>query len=345
MLRVFITFLLLFGLGVTTTALHHAKAWMPSPPYRMWAFPYNLSATQPQGTGSNTMYPNSTYNLVAPPLGPYPCGTPQKRDWYRARGARCMSWSSCWNMPFANHLDNATVVASFKNMTLKNGETGADSALVLDECGEIYSSYPGHDAPDKTRTGSDVMTLAAEGFRQAKRERPGMFLAAWNVFPSPNTDKANAIFNSLALDGTFDLVMHECYTFAPPFCPIGVPPAPVLGPNPGCNISIMCYPFLDMARAQGFLNKTILTIGFMAGRSKLNPHAFTPQQLRAMLVQLKKDYPEMPGISFLGRTPGNQSDPRTFQPPGVGDLSDTATIELIRYASLLSLELWPPSRL
>jgi hypothetical protein len=61
-----------------------------------------------------------------------------------------------------------------------------------------------------------------------------------------------------------------------------------------------------------------------------------------MLLQLKRDYPEMPGISFLGRTPGNQSDARTFLPPGVGDLRDTATIELIRFAGLLALELWPP---
>ena len=119
-------------------------------------------------------------------------------------------------------------------------------------------------------------------------------MAAWNVFPTP-LDGTNGIFNSLVLDGTIDLVMRECYTFSPPNCPVGVPPAPVLGPNPGCNISVACYPFLDMARAEGFLNKTILTVGFMVGRSQLNPHGFTQSQLRAMLVQLKRDYPEMPG--------------------------------------------------
>ena len=96
-----------------------------------------------------------------------------------------------------------------------------------------------------------------------------------------------------------------------------------------------------MARKQGFLNRTILTVGFIVGRSVLNPYAFSKAQLRAMLVNLKQDYPEMPGISLYGRTPGNQSDPRTFQ--GVGDLSDTATIDLIRYAGLLAMELWPPT--
>ena len=128
-------------------AIETAVAWVPAPPYRMWAFPYNLSAVD--GCATENLYPNGTYNLVAPPLGPDPCNTTQKRAWYRARGARCMSWSYCWNMPFADHLDNDTVIESFKNMTLKNGEAGDDSAIVMDECGEIYNNYPGHDAPHR----------------------------------------------------------------------------------------------------------------------------------------------------------------------------------------------------
>ena len=119
------------------------------------------------------------------------------------------------------------------------------------------------------------MTLAAEGFRRAKRERPTMFMGAWNVFPTP-LDSTNEVFNSLVLDGTFDLVMRECYVVDPPYCPVGVPPAPKLGPNPGCNISVSCYPFLDMARKQGFLNRTILTVGFLVGRSELNPCLLHP---------------------------------------------------------------------
>lgn len=120
----------------------------------MWAFPYNLSSAD--GRTTENLYPNGTYNLVAPPLGPNPCNTTQKREWYRARGARCMSWSYCWNMPFADHLDDDTVVESFKNMTLQNGEAGDDSAIVMDECGEIYNNYPGHDAPHRKQRPTNV---------------------------------------------------------------------------------------------------------------------------------------------------------------------------------------------
>ena len=47
------------------------------------------------------------------------------------------------------------------------------------------------------------MTLAAEGFRQGKKLRPKIFVAAWN----PGfTAEPDGIFSGMMKDGTFDLV-------------------------------------------------------------------------------------------------------------------------------------------
>ena len=59
--------------------------------------------------------------------------------------------------------------------------------------------------------------------------------------------------------------------------------------------------------------------------------------------ELKTKFPEMPGIGFYGSPPGNHArggkrgTPSAFKV----DLNDTATLELIQYASQLSKELHP----
>ena len=83
------------------------------------------------------------------------------------------------------------------------------------------------------------------------------------------------------------------------------------------------------------------------GKSARNPLGWTKQELRATILQLKRDFPEMPGIGYYGSDPGvlaAPGRPAKFDchpwTPGCR-FSDNATLELIRYASQLSLELFP----
>jgi hypothetical protein len=83
------------------------------------------------------------------------------------------------------------------------------------------------------------------------------------------------------------------------------------------------------------------------GKSARNPLGWTKQELWATILQLKRDFPEMPGIGYYGSDPGvlaAPGRPAKFDchpwTPGCR-FSDNATLELIRYASQLSLELFP----
>ena len=76
----------------------------------------------------------------------------------------------------------------------------------------------------------------------------------------------------------------------------------------------------------------------MLGASAINPNAWTPAMLRTAMVKLKTAYPEMPGVIMFGRNPrqgfanaSNRSTPETEQ----------ATLEIIRVANGLMLELYP----
>ena len=74
----------------------------------------------------------------------------------------------------------------------------------------------------------------------------------------------------------------------------------------------------------------------MFGKSAMNPTGWTHAELRATVQALRDKYPEMVGISFYGASPGNRS-----QHNRLVDLRDTATLELIAFASDLSKEFWP----
>jgi hypothetical protein len=172
----------------------------------MWSFSYNLTADLYCNTSNcypsvkvgqqvptSYLHPPGTYNLA----NPANCNVPEMRQWLASQGVACMEWSWCWDTPFPmNGTNDSTVIAGFKETVL--GAANFSGAIGMDECGELPTSLiPGHD-----RTGTEKMALAAEGFRQAKRERPGLFFAAWNC-------GARDVFSGLMKDGTFDLAMFE----------------------------------------------------------------------------------------------------------------------------------------
>ena len=173
------------------------------------------------------------------------------------------------------------------------------------------------------------MTLAAEGFRQGKKLHPELFVAAWNPGFSAEPD---GIVSSLVKDGTFDLAMFETYTHYPPYL---ISPG---GENQNGPIS-QWFPRFDMARKEGWLNRSIPCLGMLFGKSATNPTGWTHAQLRATIQELKDKYPEMPGVGFYGSPPGNHSVASGAD--FVIGLNDTATLELITFANVLAKEMYP----
>ena len=75
----------------------------------------------------------------------------------------------------------------------------------------------------------------------------------------------------------------------------------------------------------------------------MNPTGWTQAELRATAMELKTRYPEMLGVGFYGRPPGKATEGGKTH--FVADLNDTATLELITFASKLSKELFPDHNL
>ena len=65
----------------------------------------------------------------------------------------------------------------------------------------------------RMRTPNANMSLAAEGYRRAKKLRPHLFIAAWNPGFGAEPD---GVFSGLMKDGTFDLAMFETCARPPP---------------------------------------------------------------------------------------------------------------------------------
>jgi hypothetical protein len=133
----------------------------------------------------------------------------------------------------------------------------------------------------------------------------------------------------LMADGTVDIMLVEAYTYCP-----------------GCgdwpNSTDCCsntglpgyWPRLDWAKENGLLNRTVLCYGYILGQSDLNPRGWTEGSLRAAMLAIKARYPELRGVAMYGMSPGR----------GMGrplDLSDVATMQMIRTANQLMLELYP----
>ena len=166
--------------------------------------------------------------------------------------------------------------------------------------------------------GEEAAAAAGE-FREARMKKyPHTFLGAWGGQPGETT------FRDLMQDGTFSVAMIEGYSCCP-------------GDKWCFKTVAQYYPFLDYARAGGYLNRKVFCFGYLIGKSVLNPNAWTPQSLRAEMVALKRHYPELAGVLMYGQHQNfgfgnatNQSTPQT----------DMATLAL-RTANQLMLELWP----
>jgi hypothetical protein len=178
-----------------------------------------------------------------------------------------------------------------------------------------------------------VEQMAATGYHTAKKRWPGLYIAAW-------VTGIDTTFTSLMLDGTFDLALIEGYSYCP-YCGGG------LEPPWKCCASVIddYFPRMVQARAEGWLNRSVFCFGWMLAESQWNPHGWTHAQLRADVTRLNASFPELAGLAFYGHPPGNASK-------GVDRSSrsaDTATLELIRFASELALEFYPdrggPARL
>jgi beta-glucanase (GH16 family) len=215
-----------------------------------------------------------------------------------------------------------TVISYFSNVITTPAQNGA-TAIGMDECGDLVGPKWGH-LPGEI-PGVHKMALAAKGLRQGKKLYPDLFVAAWN--PGSGAE-ADGIFSGLMKDHTFDLAMFETYTRYPP--------------KPPQHISLW-YPRFEYARKEGWLNRSIPCLGFLIGQSKMNPTGWTQAELRATAMELKTRYPEMPGIGFYGRPPGKATEGGKTH--FVADLNDTATLELITFASKLSKELFPDHNL
>ena len=83
------------------------------------------------------------------------------------------------------------------------------------------------------------------------------------------------------------------------------------------------YPRLRYARSEGWINRSIVCLGFMSAHSNLNPGGWTKESLKATILKLKRDFPEMPGIGFYGPgAPGNMTAMDKYK--AKPDLSDNA---------------------
>ena len=106
--------------------------------------------------------------------------------------------------------------------------------------------------------GSDrAKRLAAEGIRQARAQWSSSFIAVWGHSPDDHIVK-------LMAENTVDLYMVEGYTFCPSCrgCCAG-------------NTVAAYFPQLDVARKHGFINRTVVALGWMLGASALNPGGWT----------------------------------------------------------------------
>jgi hypothetical protein len=128
----------------------------------------------------------------------------------------------------------------------------------------------------------------------------------------------------------------EGYSYCP-YCGGGLNP-----PWACCGSTVASYyPRLRQARAEGWINRTVFCFGWMLAKSQWNPGGWTHESLRAEATKLKHSFPELGGIAFYGHVPGNASKGASRE----SREEDTATIELIRYASALALALYPsPAR-
>ena len=247
-----------------------------------------------------------------------------------ARGISSLRWASCWNDPDLKKADksctgtqcavaNATAaIETFQQHGTVNSNDTYVLGRGLDECNKDNGKF------------LHERELAAKGFREARNRNPDTIIAAWGA------NSGDTLFASLMRDGTFDLAMIEGYTYC-----AGCGDWPASGDC--CAVGPITHwaayqDRLDFAKEHDFINRTLFCFGFLLGQSAINPHGWTPTSLRAAMVSLKAQYPELAGVIMYGRSP-RQGFPNasTASTP----VTDKATFDIIRVANALMLELYP----
>lgn len=122
---------------------------------------------------------------------------------------------------------------------------------------------------------------AAEGLRAGRRRWPACFIAVWV------TDLTDTLAG-LVRDGTVDLLILECYTHAPAS----------LGPGPFAQSLAGVYHRVGLVQKAGLLPKAIIGLGHITDEPDLRGRRLAPESLRALATDLRRRFPECPGIAF-----------------------------------------------
>jgi hypothetical protein len=296
----------------------------PRPPFRGWGgvgVPHLVAASGwPADSCFEGISPNREINFVT--------GLPDANSsaWFAHRNVSSVRWAYGPDSPFAVKNNDSATTAYFKTACAPESPAGPMPDFCPPHADQppwcLPGTQPAHHwagcSYDEWLGSDRAKQLAARGIRQARAAWPANFIGVWGHTPDEH-------IVSLMADGAIDLYLLEGYTYCPG-CP---------GCCTGDNVKAY-FPQLDVARQHGFINRTVVALGWMLGRSKLNPGGWTPASLRASMVLLKYKYPEMPGMFIYGWPPGNGTI-SSHRP----DYRDTATIALMKAAAGLLKELYP----
>lgn len=147
----------------------------------------------------------------------------------------------------------------------------------------------------------------AEGLRAGREANPDVFVAVWSTDPTP------PLFE-LTREGTVDLVIVEGYTHVAPEDPANFATSWEVGMR-------RCQALADA----GLTEKTIFSFGHITAGAQRKGEPLTPKWLRDKAEELKRRFPDMPGVAFFQR----------------GEKDAPALRNLVRACDALSGELWP----
>lgn len=208
-----------------------------------------------------------------------------------ATGKTTLDWVYGLQHPWAKSSDYWQNVCSKSERT--KGKEFVSAGIAVDEW-----------VPPKLK---DNPQRLAEGLRAGRKANPDIFISIWITDPNP------PLF-SLVRDGTIDLVIVEGYTH--------------VAPDTAATLTTSWEGGLrrcDAMKKAGLIDKTIFSFGHITPGAQRNGKPLTTTWLRERAEELKKRYPEMPGIAFFQR----------------GDDDTPEFRKLIRFCDELSGELWP----
>jgi hypothetical protein len=122
---------------------------------------------------------------------------------------------------------------------------------------------------------------AVEGLRAGRKRWPDCFIAAWV------TDLTEPLA-TLVREGTVDLLILECYAHAPAS----------LGPGPFAQSISGVYHRVGLVQTAHLLDKAIICLGHITDEPDLKGRRLTPDGLWTLAADLRKRFPECPGIAF-----------------------------------------------